>query len=614
MYTTSEKEIDYKQLQKEPEKNPIFKFITIIFLVAILILGIATVVVSAFVYTTQPETPVVSSRYWPKHKYATSFPPPETFQENRGTCWVHGLVGPLEQSYRRNGILKGFLKEDQYVPFSIQAFGISIVKACQDPKNYAVCKELQAGPEMNTTAGGEPAWLYYLPELYDKLFPESLCPYLPEDEDEWKCDDLDKAIKSKKNPIKFNIVDMKTVYDIDDAKELMREKDMALAFSTDVWTNVYYIPCYKDDQKAGGDYSPLCGVWKDRVKCPAFVTKHAEDDLCLRTEQPGYNMDGEWYLNTHFVAEGGHAMQMVGYNDEWITLHGEKGGFAIKNSWHDQLYPWDPASHLTRGGRGSHSLGYWLGEISTWDERYICPNPGNPENWMSCTDLQAGPTQMKNMGRAEKKMANEMRERFVKEKREAMKQNGNSTSNSASNEEKSVEMCLKKEYADELLRVLRQPFEFECHNASRYKCDTTKYRYFLDSFTHDTNSLVTAKFVTIQKSDGKTAGTFTLREVPPSMVADAFQPLKSQLDFLANDKDNCGYYWMPYDVMGTVTRYGETWNANYFDIEWADSSYASMSYKYSGKDYSYLKKSVLSQKKHTFDGPLPLAKRTGKYM
>lgn len=42
------------------------------------------------------------------------------------------------------------------------------------------------------------------------------------------------------------------------------------------------------------------------------------------------------------------------------------------------MYGTEPAG---RGARGSHTVAYWMNEHSTWEERTICPNPYNPDNW-----------------------------------------------------------------------------------------------------------------------------------------------------------------------------------------------------------------------------------------
>ena len=58
-------------------------------------------------------------------------------------------------------------------------------------------------------------------------------------------------------------------------------------------------------------------------------------------------------------------------------------------SWHDLRYGEDPSG---RGARGSHSIKYWMQEISQWAERSICPNAANPNNWLSCVLQDPGIT------------------------------------------------------------------------------------------------------------------------------------------------------------------------------------------------------------------------------
>lgn len=53
---------------------------------------------------------------------------------------------------------------------------------------------------------------------------------------------------------------------------------------------------------------------------------------------------------------------LVGYNDAFLTREGFTGGLIVKNSWADGPY------------QGSHSLAYWMQEVSDWEERSVCPN------------------------------------------------------------------------------------------------------------------------------------------------------------------------------------------------------------------------------------------------
>lgn len=52
----------------------------------------------------------------------------------------------------------------------------------------------------------------------------------------------------------------------------------------------------------------------------------------------------------------------MGYNDAFLTREGFTGGLIVKNSWADGAT------------QGSHSLAYWMQEVSDWEERSVCPN------------------------------------------------------------------------------------------------------------------------------------------------------------------------------------------------------------------------------------------------
>ena len=49
--------------------------------------------------------------------HLTPYQLPRYSQYNRGTCWALATIGILEQSYRENGIRKGYLKENEYYYF-----------------------------------------------------------------------------------------------------------------------------------------------------------------------------------------------------------------------------------------------------------------------------------------------------------------------------------------------------------------------------------------------------------------------------------------------------------------------------------------------------------------
>ena len=54
---------------------------------------------------------------------------PTDFQMSRGDCWLFATVGILEDSYRRYGVARGWLKPEEYLHISRQAFGAAVLDA-----------------------------------------------------------------------------------------------------------------------------------------------------------------------------------------------------------------------------------------------------------------------------------------------------------------------------------------------------------------------------------------------------------------------------------------------------------------------------------------------------
>ena len=90
---------------------------------------------------------------------------------------------------------------------------------------------------------------------------------------------------------------------------------------------------------------------------------------------------GEWFHqpNEPLVQIGGHAINIVGYNDHFRTVRGFDGGWIVRNTWEDGM----GRSHGMRA-RGSHSAAYFLQDVGELDESYVCPNPHSPRSWMTC--------------------------------------------------------------------------------------------------------------------------------------------------------------------------------------------------------------------------------------
>lgn len=105
------------------------------------------------------------------------------------------------------------------------------------------------------------------------------------------------------------------------------------------------------------------------------------DGFCSRTEFDGAAASGVFLatIDPKFMGKsGGHAMNVVGYNDGWVyrgrfqsrETHAQlRGGFILHNSWR----------------AGGHSPEYFLGKQSEENEAVICPNHSAPENWVPAT-------------------------------------------------------------------------------------------------------------------------------------------------------------------------------------------------------------------------------------
>jgi len=500
------------------------------------------------------------------YRYAAKYETPRYYQEDRGTCWDFATIGILEQSYRQNGVEKGFLKEDEYVRLNEQAYGIAMIDACKGHPD--VCDVVGDFVFHNSTEGGEVWWLYNLKEMYTKVLPSSVCPYTDPDH-ELECPGMEKALAN--NPIRFDIKSMTSAYNVIETKRLMVEKDRPLAWSSEMHNTVYFFPCNDP-------------YWKGRVECSSRLAVQCPTDryygsqTCARVLSSMFNMDGEFFMHGQTLGEGGHAMNVVGYNDEFTTKQGQTGGFIIRNSWHDLTYGTSPNG---RGGRGSHSMAYWMQEISAWDEKAICPGPLNPENWISCVEQEAGP----HMGRKK-----------------------NNVSPKLGDEYDITETCLNDKFMENLLSVSLQPTEFQCLDDT--VCDKDeKYRYFLISLEHsveqDLAKVCMLRYDTTNKQQDVYCTPFHI----PAQIAYWFRPIDSQLELLKDDEDLCGYWFWPYEMLNKQVGMYNNYYSTYFEIEWYDQSYVANSAAHSEFNYTYIQKSTFTQKNMTFETPSPFPKQ-----
>ncbi|KAH7818126.1 putative hect e3 ubiquitin [Monocercomonoides exilis] len=612
------------QEKKRTFLNPCIHFTQLFLICVSIILGIILTIFASLKLNTK-EKPTSFSYDLQPFKWAVDMSIPHKDQAHRGTCWAQALVGSLEHSYRENGIKRGFLVKDEYVPFSVQAFGLEIVKECQKPENMKICEEVGAGPLRNTTQGGESAWIFYLPNLYTKLYPESLCAYKPTVKEEWDCPNLNESTKGT-NPVRFTVRAMDTTYSVEDTKQLLLKKKEPLLISTALPSNVFYIPCNVGAKGENDAYSKFCETTTDRVPCPYYINKVRNDDQCLKMEEEDFiSPDGEWTSFSPFVSVGGHEMKIVGFNDEWVTHDGKKGGFILENSW----------------ATGSHSIAFWMQKRSAWNERMVCPNSMDFQNWFACASMdeeEGGETYenenrktngkddsfernwklnrntVSSIKKLQRKQLNEMRKHphandiaNMYAKRLIHHRQHMNANNKTNTDKIDISMCLDANSMDHVIDVMRQPTEFECTDtgAEITGCDNGKKRYFFIGNTIDKNHLVNLYFASVSREDTKQVEMFSVNGIPVTQVEKLFHPIKEQSKRLANEVDNCGYNMMPYSFLDVGARRCGTWESNYLEVEWEDSSYLANKKSYPQYDYSWLEKSQTKQKEWQFEGPFP---------
>ncbi|ELP94009.1 hypothetical protein EIN_182360, partial [Entamoeba invadens IP1] len=539
--------------------------------------------------------------------YLSNYQLPRYCQYDRGTCWAFATIGLLEQSYRENGIKKGFLKENEYVRLSPQAYAIDVMNECEKHKD--ACPDKQK--LLNSTEGGYVEWLYAFTNLYDKILPESACPYAEENEGQWECEN--KEEKQKKNPLKFNVTNIVTKRTISDIKKLLYKTQKPVGFDSALIIGKYAIP--------SADHPMLRAFVSEIDGCP-----DNPNEECLYLDQHEMNPDGEFFIeDNQALSEGGHAMNIVGYNDEFTNKDGSKGAFVVRNSWLEAEYwpekkQWifhdkeqekkfmtkfaknakadtadkkvkrdDPPPTPRNYYRGSHSQQYIMQQISEWDERTICPNANNIQNWDSCVNLATGPTKYG------------VKKDYKEQKKGA-----------AIVDEKSA--CLNETFLNEYVANYRRPMEFTCLNQFTDELcsqdDIDNSRFFL---THKSPStinpnLVNFCMVRVNKNDITIQKEFCVNDVPFDYVEFLFMPVQNQMEALKNKEDLCGFNIWPYAYMDKSIKYRGFFDVIHFAITWDDQSYTAN--KVDGLDYQYVESSKHTQEAFPeFMGPEPYQKR-----
>eukprot|EP00823_Brevimastigomonas_motovehiculus_P005000 TRINITY_DN344_c0_g1_i1.p1 TRINITY_DN344_c0_g1~~TRINITY_DN344_c0_g1_i1.p1 ORF type:complete len:562 (+),score=72.02 TRINITY_DN344_c0_g1_i1:23-1708(+) len=477
---------------------------------------------------------------------------PRKYQYSRGTCWNFGAIACVEYSYRSQGIEKGWLKEDEYLLLSEQAYGNRIIELCQQHRMQCLLPGDRVA--FNSTEGGEAHLLYtFAKELSTSLLPISVCPYI-KDKDDSSCPGIEEAIAV--NPLKWTMNGFTTYYGIEEIKKALATNKRAMGISVPIFSNSYYIQCSDLSMKT----DPACykeGVLRDDcTPCPVSF----KDKCCKEIDQPMWNMMGEFKKHHALNPEAGHLMMLVGYNDMYETEDGLKGGLVMRNTWMDGVYAVDEFGSIRN--RGSHSLPFFMQEISLADERYVCPNVDDPRSWYTCGAC------------------------------------------SNCTDQQTVAACANKDTTD-TADALYQPFFLTCR-PGQTECKADSYiQYFTMSMVNYGDDM---RVMCFMEMDMRPATPLAIRQLcldprPYDAYSRVFKPVNSW----PNREEFCGYYFFPYELGREAAAKLGSFFASDYDVTFSDQSYAANAASHADRDYFHIQNSTGIQPSFPhFSTPYPL--------
>lgn len=483
---------------------------------------------------------------------------PPSDQGGRGVCWAFATIFLLESQYRANGIEKGFLQPNEYVNFSKQAYAKYLFDKCKEHPDVSPCKHGGFGLKPPQTDDHKiDSIIYFIrdfTELAKAVLPEEVCPYQGTSDSEDVCNGMEEALKS--NPIEFKIKSFQAENNIPMTKRLLITKQRPIGLGTPIPDYLFFAPC------DNSSYSTLDACSESqRVKCPEGYTS----EYCARIMVDSRIRDGTFvYLEdfSRVVYAGGHAVNIVGYNDDWVyksrivseqSMNELRGGFIIHNSWRAP----------------GHSVEYLMGRRSEENEAVICPNHLNPMNWIPATE-------------------------------ECIRENKGNVKN-CGHEYKFVRGHGLTKHTDLL----------HCIDSTR--CDQNRH-YVLGQLPNRNdvdaqplfNGLDKVKLISWPKDQEATEDNIEVKYVDYY----PFWALKLMLEpdeVVENDPLQCGYWMYPYDTTTLVNRKTwsliDTFHVTDIEFEFSDSSY--LANQVPGYDYKLLKDSTHNFTRTEFDGPLP---------
>ncbi|KAL7711851.1 Peptidase C1A papain C-terminal domain-containing protein [Entamoeba marina] len=280
---------------------------------------------------------------------------PVSGQLARGTCWIFATISLVESAFRKAAIDNKMIKSNEYIALSDQAYGKLMLQLCNGTYGdvpdevSSFCED--GGMAKGKTDDGEIEWAYYFRNYNNKFFyPISVCPYTTRrGETDWDCDGVDLKNPTKQTPITVNVKGLNSKYTPSSIKQLINDTQGPVGWGHATLGRTYMYPC---DGKS--PYSNGQDCLEQRFPC--------NGGFCTKVSTLSFGYDGIFRLNGEPTNRGGHAMNIVGWNDEYLG-----GGFIIKNSWTSQ---------------SGHSLGYFMGNHSLFNEDQICPTYNSINKWI----------------------------------------------------------------------------------------------------------------------------------------------------------------------------------------------------------------------------------------
>lgn len=546
-------------------------FAQIIFEITVLIFSVVAFGFSIYNYRISKNTTV------PVLSYESGAPLPSKFvisesvlspvvdQGARGTCWIFQIIGIFEAQYKQQGLSMGYLNQTEYLALSHEALGKIMVDICMRNPVPDECKfSIRL---LNTTQSGslEEFVSFYnaFDEMKKSIYPESCCPYHLEPDDEMKCPDLDKC---KNNPLDFDIIRAFHTTNIRDAKQRLIETNIPLAASISMPQQRYWFHCENQiskDSETAEVFSTACN--SNALTDHYWGCPNDPSSKCTPVDFKIYKLSQTEHIYHNpgkTVAGTGHAMLLVGYNDNFVAKRISNftmkenvvGGFIFRNSW---------------GWKG-HSLEYLLGNINEDQEGRICPNKDDVFRWVplpqSCLGLRTI--------------------------------DGETTSSLDSNECK-VEISNSKK----IIRGNKSVSVYdELNCVNKTHCDLNKKYTLIQSnngpfpdFIFNDLGMPMAKIgivetKTINGKEVKYIKEDVLDSLPLQHVYYAFQLQDPPQD----TPGRCGFIFFPYETAEEEIRSGDGVGSPFFSVQgiqvnWSKSSYAKSKMK---KDYSEVKKSM----------------------